>query len=226
MNKLLVSVLIILAALFILGLYLLSEMTGGTSFKERYASIDKLTFSVGEGSILKQELRILMSYGNRSVEIQRVNRTVRVDGFSWPTYHLCPVNETAQVPCYDAPFSLIAMPKELLGVDSIELPFNVGRGRNRISLKYEGITNIDMPWGQHPVVNYTNQTAGYPQPNINTTTKFYFDTTEGYMVRIEVVITDGNTTSTAIFQLMDVPKLNGPLEVNKPEKWNWGSPGG
>ncbi len=221
MNKLLVSVIVILAVLFIVGLYLLSEMTGGTSFEDRYASIDRLTFSVGRGSVLKQELKIVMSYGNRSVEAQRANRTVRVDDFSWPAYHLCPMNETGPAAqCYDVPFSLVAMPKELMGVDAIDLPFNLGKG-NQIALKYNGITTVEMPWGPHPVVNYTNFTAGYPQPNVNMTSKFYFDTTEGYLVRIEVSITDGNLTSTAIFQLTEIPKLNGPLEVSKPESWEW-----
>lgn len=221
MNKLLVSVIVILAVLFVVGLYLLTEMAGGTSFEDRYASIDKLTFSVGKGSVLKQELRIVMSYGNKSVETQRADRTVRVDDFSWPAYHLCPMNETGPAAqCYDVPFSLVAIPKELMGVDTIGLPFNLGKG-NQIVLKYNGITNVDTPWGSHPVVNYTNFTASYPQPDVNMTTKFYFDTTEGYLVRIEVSITDGNLTSTAIFQLTEIPQLNGPLEVSKPETWEW-----
>ncbi len=221
MNKLVVSVIVALAVLFIAGLYLLSQMTGGTSFNERYASIKKLTFSVGNGTVLNQELRILMSYGNRSVETQRANRTVRVGGFSWPSYYLCPIGETGPAAqCYDVPFTLVAMPKELMGVDSIDLPFNSGKG-NRITLRYGGITNLDMPWGPHPVVNYTNFTAHYPKPDVNMTAKFYYDTSEGYLVRIEVSITDGNLTSTALFQLREMPKLRGPLEIEKPENWGW-----
>lgn len=218
MDKFLVSVIVILVVLFLSGFYLLLKFSGGNTFEERYASTNKLTFSVGRGSVLKQELKVIFTIGNKSVE-QEANRTVRVDDFNWPSYHLCPIEEQAQ--CYDVPFSLVAMPKELLGVDSILLPFNLGK-EQQIKLDLVGLTNLDMSWGPHAVVNYTNFTAGYPQPNVNMTTNFYFDAADGYLVRIVVSITDGNKTSTAIFQLMEPPELNGSLEVSKPEKWEWG----
>lgn len=219
MNKLLVSVVVILVCLFAVGLYLLSEVSGKNAFEKRFASASKLTFSVGKGSVLKQELKVALTYVNRSVEVQEANRTMRVDGFSWPFYHLCPVEGQAQ--CYDVPFSLLAMPKELLGVDSIALPFELGYS-NKILLNYVGVTDLDMPWGHHAVMKYTNFTAGYPQPNVNMTTNFYFDAADGYLVKIEVSMTDGNLTSTAIFQLMDLPQLSSPLETSKPAKWEWG----
>ncbi len=223
MSKAPIIVIIALAILFMVGLYLLSEMTGGTTFEERYSSIDRLTFSVGKGSILKQDLRVVLSYGNKSVEVQKANRTIIVDSFSWPNYSICPVSKeqaSEQKECYNTPFTLIAIPKELLGVDSMEVPFPLAKN-SKIIVNYAGVTSVDTPWGPHSVVNYTNMSVGFPQPNVNTTTFMYFDSLEGYVVEIDVSVTDGNLTSTAVYRLVEPPRLEGPLQIEKPEKWEW-----
>ncbi len=226
MNKVLIIAVVVIVILSAVGLFLFagtSNIYGKTSFKDRYSSIDKLTFSVGKGSILKQLFKVYLSYKNQSREIQRANKTVIVKDFSWPKYNMC-VSEDMAVKnesCYNVPFTLIALPKELIGVDSVNVPLSLDKASS-IALKYYGKTNIDVPWGSHVVANYTNLSIGYPQTGINTTTFAYFDYKEGYLVKIEVSVTNGNLTSTAIFQLMEPPQLNAPIQIKKPEKWIWG----
>ncbi len=227
MNKVLIIAVVAVVVLFAVGLFFFTGMSniyGKTSFKDRYSSIDKLTFSVGKGSILKQSFKVYLSYKNQSREVQRANKTVTVKDFSWPKYHMCIAeNELGQnETCYDVPFTLVALPKELIGVDSIEVPLSLGKVSS-VNLKYYGMTNIDMPWGSHVVANYTNLSVEYPQKGMNTTTFAYFDYKKGYLVRIEVSVTNGNLTSTAVFQLTEPPQLHAPIQIKKPEKWIWGN---
>ncbi len=226
MNKVLIVTAVTIVVLFIAGLFFLTEMSNisnKASFKDRYSSIDKLTFSIGKGSILKQAFKVYLSYKNKSREVQRANKTVTVKDFSWPKYHMC-IAENKSIQnkgCYDIPFTLVALPKELIGVDSVDVPLSLGKVSS-ITLKYYGRTNIDMPWGSQVVANYTNLSIGYPRTGMNTTTLAYFNYKEGYLVKIEVSVTNGNLTSTAIFQLMEPPQLYAPIQIKKPEKWIWG----
>ncbi len=227
MNKILIIVAVAAIVLFLVGLFFLTGMNniyGKTSFKDRYSSISKLTFSVGKGSILKQAFNVYLSYKNQSRKLQSANKTVTVKDFSWPKYHMCIAEEGAaqNESCYDVPFTLIALPKELIGVDSVEVPLSLGKFSS-IKLKYYGRTKIDTPWGSHLVANYTNLSVEYPRKGMNTTTLAYFDYKEGYLVRIEVSVTNGNLTSTAIFKLIEPPQLHAPIQIEKPEKWIWGS---
>jgi len=226
MTRGLVLTIIVLSAVFIAGLYLLIQYTGGTTFEDRFNSVKTFTFSIGEGTRLKQDLRIEISLGNRSVVLQRINRTIEVSNFTWPHYTLCEIETSdprGPIGCYDTPFTLVAIPKELLGVDAMNIPFPLAGGEESyLTVHYNGLTEIETEWGPHTVVNYTNVTLHYPRPNTNTTAKLYFDSMEGYMVRIEMEITDGTTTSIGIYELLEMPNLGKPFQIDRPDTWEWG----
>lgn len=228
MRKILLIALILIAVLAIsLGLYFsLSHQRGGRSFHEAYSSAEKLTFSLGEGSVITWEERVLLSYGNSSSLVNRSVMSVMVKKFSWPNFEICSMNNTSVGECGEVFFHMIAFPKELVGVDSIVLPSLLYENLTVLMIN-EGPVELDLSWGRRGAYNYTNVTHDYPVKNISSATKLYVDREDGKIIRGEVSMFRGNVSLTFVYLLASEPDFKGGFQVEKPDKWNWdlsGSP--
>ncbi len=223
--------LVIIAALVvaIITIILMSGLSKGTpgnrSFQEAYSSTNKLTFSLGNGSVLNLEESVTLTYGNMTSPVNKTVQSFIIRNFSWPDYEICILNYTSEADCGKIFFHMIAFPKELIGVSSINLPSLLYENLTVLMVN-EGLVQLEMPWGTGTAYNYTNVTMDYPLRNVSTVTKLYVDPEEGYILRGDVSIAKGDISMTYTYRLASKPELKGGFQINKPERWDWeqGSP--
>jgi hypothetical protein len=199
--------------------------TGSRSFKEAYSSAKKLTFSLGNGSVLSLEESVILAHGNVTSPINKTIQSFIIRNFSWPDYEICILNYTSEADCGKIFFHMVAFPKELVGVSSISLPSLLYENLTVLMVN-EGLVQLDMPWGTRTAYNYTNITVNYPLQNVSTITKLYVDPGEGYVLRGDVSIAKGNISLTYTYRLASKPESKGGFQIDKPERWDWeqGSP--
>lgn len=223
-KSLLVLIPIILVAALMMGLLIFrGAQPAGRSFEEAYSSARKLTFSVGEGSVITWEEEIRLSYGNTSSPVNSSIESVVIKNLTWPNFVICTKNGTSEGECGEVFFHMIAFPRELVGVTSINLPSLLYENMTVLMVN-NGLTELKTAWGSSKAFNYTNSTSNYPMQNVSTITKLYVDPESGLVLRGDICLMRADISLTFTYSLTSKPEPRGGFQIDKPGEWEWGRP--
>ncbi|MCS7103888.1 MAG: FKBP-type peptidyl-prolyl cis-trans isomerase, partial [Candidatus Korarchaeum sp.] len=202
MKKLaLILISVALVAALILGVSLFTgTQPSGKSFKEAYSSAKKLTFSLGEGSVITWEESVVLSYGNISSPLNSSTESILVRNLTWPSFNICLTDGASEGECADVFFHMIAFPQELVGVDSINLPSLLYENLT-ILMVNKGLVELETGWKSSKAFNYTNSTSNHPAQNISTVTKLYVEPESGLVVRGDISLIRAGVSLTFTYKL-------------------------
>ncbi|MEM3691620.1 MAG: hypothetical protein QXS61_03975 [Candidatus Korarchaeum sp.] len=205
----------------VVGVFLFTgTQPSSRSFKEAYSSAEKLTFPLGEGSVITWEESVILSYGNISSPANESVESIVVKNLSWPSFTICPMDSASEDNCGEVFFHMIAFPRELVGVDSINLPSLLYENLTVLMVN-NGLVELETGWGSRRAFNYTNSTLNYPTQNLSTITKLYVDPESGLVVRGDISLIRAGLSLTFTYKLASKPELKGRFEIDRPEKWDW-----
>lgn len=222
MGKLaLVLILVALVVALVSGVFLfMGTQPSIKSFKEAYSSAKKLTFSLGEGSVITWEESAVLSYGNMSSPVNKSIESMVVKNLSWPSFTICLTDSVSEDNCGELFFHMIAFPRELVGVDSINLPSLLYENLTVLMIN-NGLVELETGWGSRRAFNYTNLTLNYPMQDVSTITKLYVDPESGLVIRGDISLMRAEVSLTFTYKLASKPELKGRFEIDRPERWDW-----